>query len=81
MYFYTILLMTVEIVVVFILDLFDVICENISTALTDKRGSTIFVIKLIMSTNFAFILSLFFQWLAPECLTESKRAKIIKSLT
>ena len=74
------LLYTVENVVVFIFDVFDVIFEDVSAVLADKSGATAFVIKLIVSTNLTFILSLFFLCLAPENTAESKRAEIIKSL-
>ena len=80
MCFDTMLIYTVENVVVFIFDVFDVIFENFAAVLADKCGATAFVIKLIVSTNLAFILSLFFLCLAPENTAESKRAEIIKSL-
>ena len=66
--------------IVFIFDVFDVIFENFAAVLADKCGATAFIIKLIVSTNLAFILSLFFLCLAPENTSESKRAEIIKSL-
>jgi hypothetical protein len=73
----TTLISTVENVLVFIFDVFDVIFENVSAVLADECGATAFVIKLIVSTNLTFILSLFFLGLAPENAAESKRAEII----